>query len=65
MLQHILQRIDVSVLEGFEGFGEPASDIGLEMADLRPVRSLGDKERVFVWIGELSGDLGFGHPLCF
>ena len=38
MLQHILKRIDIGIFQRFEGLVEAAADIGLEMADFRPVR---------------------------
>jgi hypothetical protein len=64
-LEHVLQGIDVGVLQFFEGLVQRRADVGLEMADRRPVRRHRDKEGVFVRVGKLTGNDRLGHPLCF
>ena len=62
-LEHVLQRVDVGVFEGFQRLVERGADVGLEVADLRPAGLLGDEEGVLVRVGELRRDDGVGHAL--
>jgi len=62
-LEHVLQRVHIGVFERFERFVERRPDVGLQMANLRPVGFLRHKEGVLVRIGQLRRNETVGHAL--
>jgi hypothetical protein len=44
VLEHVLQRVDVRVLEGLERLVERGADVGLEVADSVPAASSGTQK---------------------
>ena len=64
VFEHVLQRMDVHVFQRFERLVEAGPDVGLEVANLRPMGIFGNEEGVFIRIGELRGNLALGHPSC-
>ena len=56
VLENVLERVGVGVFEGGEGLVEARADVGLEVADLRPVGFRRHEESVLVGVRELRRD---------
>ncbi len=63
VLEHVLQRVDVGLLEGIERFVEGGAHVGLEVADFGPACFFGNVEGELVRVVELLGDDLVIHPL--
>ena len=63
VLEHVLQGVDVGVLERLQRLVERRADVGLEVAELVPARLLRHEEGVLVRVLELLRDEPLGHAL--
>jgi len=62
VFEHVLKRFDIGVFQSLKRLIQSRADIGLEVANLRPMSDLRNKEGVFVRVDELRGDLLLRHP---